>query len=313
FVVCIKIVSRESLLHMNRELMDISIIIINYMTYERTLGAIKSVVKHTEGLNYEIILVDNASQNQDACRLDEYLADGNYPVILIKNEKNVGFGRGNNMAVEKSSGKYLVFFNSDCELTENTFKKCFDFMEKDNSIGAIGPRLITPDGNLDSGCKRGFPTPSASFWYFIGMHRFSRNPRFDRYKLFHLDEFKMAEVDAISGAFLFTSRKIFDDAGGFDSQFFMYGEDLDLCRSIRLLGYRILYNPEMGNVVHYRGESGKHRKFKTVFNFYEAMILFYNKHYKRKGNILVTAAVYSAVGVMFIMKSLAGIFRIRKK
>ncbi|MCK5758887.1 MAG: glycosyltransferase family 2 protein [Clostridiales bacterium] len=293
--------------------MDLSIIIINYMTYSITINALESIFKNTKGIDYEVILLDNASENQDVSKFVDYLNKSNENVKLVKNAENSGFGKGNNIAVKQATGKYLVFFNSDCELTENTFKKCIDYMDGDNDIGVVGPRLMSPDGKLDNGCKRGFPTPKASFYYLIGMHKISKNPKFDRYKLFHLDEFKIAEVDAVSGAFLFTRKDIFEKVGGFDKNYFMYGEDLDFCHCVKEMGYKVIYNPDTGNVIHYRGESGKHRKFKTLYNFYEAMILFYNKYYKNKKNFLVTAAVYTAVGVMFLLKTIAGVFKKRDK
>lgn len=293
--------------------MDLSIIIINYKTIEITLSAIESINRYTKDIEYEIIVLDNASGEAESEKLSKKLEQLSKNIIFIKGYKNIGFGKGNNLAVSKSKGKYIVFFNSDCELTGNTFKESLEHMEANKSVGAVGPRLTTPDGKLDSGCRRGFPTPSASFYYLIGMHKISTNPKFDKYKLFHADEFEQAKVDAISGAFFFTSREIFEQAGKFDKNYFMYGEDLDLCHSIKKLGKTIIYNPHLGNVIHHRGESGKHRKIKTLYNFYEAMILFYNKHYRTKRNFIVTILVYIGVGFLFIIKSTASIFKKKEK
>lgn len=287
--------------------MDLSIIILNYMTSTITAKTIQSVLKFTENIDFEIILVDNASKCEDVKKLEEYIHD-KIGIMLIKNKKNVGFGSGNNIAYKYTSGKYILFINSDCELTDNTLYKAISFMNKHVDIAAVGTRVITPDGKLDNGCKRGFPSPRASLYYFLGLHKLSKNPKYDQYKLFHLDEYKVSDVDVISGAFILARKSVLDQVGVFDEDFFMYGEDIDLCYRIKQAGYRIVYNPELGNVIHYRGQSSKYRKFKTIYNFYEAMIIFYRKHYKKNSNILTTSFVYTAVILLCMVKMIKNIF-----
>lgn len=292
--------------------MDISIIIVNYMTYEKTVNTIESITRYTNGIKFEIILVDNGSKNDDAERLEKYTTNNNYKIKFIKNKENTGFSKGNNVAVKEAKGEYIIFLNSDTELTENSFYKAITYIRKNRDIGALGTRLVTPDGKLDHGCKRGFPTPSASLYYLLKMDKLFKNQRkYGAYKLSYLDEYEVNDVDAISGAFFLTSKKVLDKVGSFDNQFFMYGEDIDLCYRIKEAGYRIVYNPNIGTVIHYKGASGKKRRYKTIYHFYEAMIRFYNKHYRKKYNFLVTGTVYLAVGGLLIVKILSNILKFK--
>ncbi len=289
--------------------MELSIIIINYMTFEKTVHSIESILRYTEGLKYEIILVDNASLNNDAKKLDKYINNNNLDIKLIKNSENVGFSIGNNMGIKEANGDYIAFLNSDIELTENSLLKALSYIKGNSDVGAIGCRLITPDGKLDHGCKRGFPTLKASLHYFLKLDKVFNDIKYDNYKLSHLNEHEINTVDVISGAFFVTSKRVLDEVGVFDDRFFMYGEDIDLCYRIKEKGYRVVYNPEVGTVVHYKGSSGKKRKYKTLYHFYESMILFYNKHYRKKYNFLVTIMVYLAVCVLFIIKLVSNSFK----
>lgn len=280
------------------------------MTYEKTVNTINSVIKHTIGLDYEIILIDNGSGNADPDKLDRYIKENHLDIKYIRNKNNLGFSKGNNIGIKEAKGEYIAFMNSDTELTDNSYLKAVEYMNENEDIGAIGCRLITPDGKLDHGCKRGFPTPEASMYYFLKLDKlFNNNIKYGAYKLSYLDEYKVHDVDAISGAFFVSTRKVLNKVGVLDERFFMYGEDIDLCYRIKESDYRVVYNPDIGTVIHYKGSSGKKRKFKTIYHFYEAMILFYNKHYKKGYNLLTTISVYSAIGILFIIKVIKNLFQ----
>lgn len=290
--------------------MDLSIIVVNYMTYEKTVNTISSIFMYTRGVDYEVILVDNGSKNNDSLKLGKYIKDNNLKVKYIQNKENLGFSKGNNIGIKKSKGQYIALLNSDTELTENSFNKAVTYLKDNKNVGALGCRLITPDGKLDHGCKRGFPTPEASIYYILKLDKFFKNNiKYGAYRLSYLNEHEINDVDVISGAFFVTTRKVLDKVGLLDERFFMYGEDIDLCFRIKENGYRIVYNPTIGTVIHYKGSSGKKRRLKTIYNFYEAMILFYNKHYRKKYNPVVTIIVYLSVGVLFITKALKNIFK----
>lgn len=280
------------------------------MTYEKTVNTIESVLRYTNHIDYEIILLDNGSKNDDAEKLEKYAKKYPDKIYYIKNKENSGFSKGNNIAFEKAKGEYIIFLNSDTELTDNSLYKGLIYKKNNKKIGALGTRLVTPDGKLDHGCKRGFPTPSASLYYFLKLNKLFKNQsKHDTYKLSYLDEYKINDVDVISGAFFMSPKKVLNEVGVFDEQFFMYGEDIDLCYRIKEKGYKVVYNPEIGTVIHYKGASGKKRRFKTIYHFYHSMIIFYNKHYRKKYNVLVTGTIYLAVGALFLIKIINNILK----
>lgn len=279
---------------------NLNIIIINYRTLNLTISSIEHISVFERSFLDSVILVDNGSNNGDEEKLEAYSRELN--LTFIPNSTNLGFAKANNQAMKLASGDYIALLNSDTELTTDSFTKAMAYLEENPSVGAVGCRLITPDGKLDQGCKRGFPTPKASLFYFLKVHKWLKRPELDLYKLSHLDEHEIHEVDVISGAFMVLPRRVVEEVGMLDERFFMYGEDIDWCYRIREAGYKIVYNPKLGDVIHYKGASGKKRKFKTLYNFYEAMILFYNKHYLKKYNLLVTLLVYFGIILQFMLK-----------
>ncbi|MBN1575294.1 MAG: glycosyltransferase, partial [Chitinispirillaceae bacterium] len=154
----------------------------------------------------------------------------------------------------------------------------FSFMESHPEIGLMGPKILNPDGTLQASCKRGFPTPAAAFYHFSGLsHLFPKSKRFGRYNLTFMDVDRSAEVDAVSGSFMYMPRALFQQLGGFDERFFLYGEDLDLCYRIRESGKSIWYHPET-QIIHCKGKSSAKSLLRSRIAFYEAMILFSRKY-----------------------------------
>ena len=189
-----------------------------------------------------------------------------------------------------------MFLNSDTIAGEGAIDKSVSFLQSAENIGALGIRTYLRDGTFDAGCRRGFPTPAASLYYFLGFDK--RHPESCKYGAYHqtfLSENETAEVDCVSGAYLMMPRKVFEELGGFDEEFFMYGEDVDLCYRIKEKNYRVIYYAQ-ASILHLKGESGLKAKSKEiVYHFYHAMKLFYRKHYKKKYNVFVTALVYMGI------------------
>lgn len=287
---------------------DVSIIVVNYMTYDITLNTIQSIFDYVK-CSFKIILVDNASPNGEGNTLRMYYQN-DHRVTFVQSEINQGFGSGNNLGLGYVDTPYILYLNSDTELTNDCVSAAIDYLNDNESVGAVSAKLITSDGKLDGGCRRGFPTPLNSLYYFLRMDKiFRENKKYGGYKLSYLDENEEADVDAISGAFLFTRKSIIDRIGAFDESFFMYGEDLDLCFRLKEAGYRVVYKPDLGTIIHYKGASGKKRKWKTIYNFYDAMIIFYRKNYKERYPKWVYYIVCLGVYVMFTLKVVANLFK----
>ncbi len=256
-------------------MIDLSIIIVNYNVKEYLLNLLDSIKQASKNISTEIIVVDNNSDDGSIPAINE-----KYPhVHTIQNNINVGFGAANNQALEISSGKFILLLNPDTIVRENTFSEMINFLEQNPKVGIAGCKVLNPDGTLQLACRRSFPKPWVSFTKVTGLSKIFPNSKlFAKYNLTYLDENKSYEVDAISGSFMMMTREAYNKVGGFDTDFFMYGEDLDLCYRIQKAGLKVFYVHKT-EIIHYKGESTKRSKIDETKIFYNAMHLFVSKHF----------------------------------
>ncbi|MBI1931129.1 MAG: glycosyltransferase [Ignavibacteriales bacterium] len=256
-------------------MIDLSIIIVNYNVKEYLLNLLDSIKQASKNISTEIIVVDNNSDDGSIPAINE-----KYPEVrTIQNNVNVGFGAANNQALEISSGKFILLLNPDTIVRENTFSEMINFLEQNPKVGIAGCKVLNPDGTLQLACRRSFPKPWVSFTKVTGLSKIFPNSKlFAKYNLTYLDENKSYEVDAISGSFMMMTREAFNKVGGFDTDFFMYGEDLDLCYRIQKAGLKVFYVHKT-EIIHYKGESTKRSKIDETKIFYNAMHLFVSKHF----------------------------------
>ena len=295
--------------------MKLSIIIVNYNTYKLTKQTIESIIHKAIDFDFEIVLVDNASRDGSINKLKEdyreYIANQKLKVVI--NESNLGFSKANNIGIRLSVGQYILLLNSDTYVVEDCLNKSVTYIESCNQemkediareserlelgsqIGALGCKVVLPDGTLDHACKRGFPTPKASLYYLLKLHKI--NPlKYGQYDALHLGEDEVGEVDSLMGAFMLMPREVLDQVGLLDETFFMYGEDIDLCYRIKEAGHKVVYYPK-AQIIHYKGGSSKKRRTKVIYDFHKAMWIFYKKHYYDKYNMGITLMVW--VGIWF--------------
>ncbi|MBP1934778.1 GT2 family glycosyltransferase [Ammoniphilus resinae] len=275
-------------------MIDLSIILVNYNTKALTLQAIGSVFKSKTNYNIETIVVDNGSTEVGLFEETSSL----YPqVIYIQNEGNLGFSKANNIGIRRSKGRYILLLNSDTVVQENTFNIVIEYMDRNTSTGACGCKVVLQNGSLDKACKRGFPTPEASAYFMLGLHKlFPRVPKFNQYQLGHLKPDEEHEVDSLVGAFMVVRREAMEQVGLLDENFFMYGEDIDWCYRIKGAGWKIKYYPKT-SILHLKGASSKKKPIKIIYEFHRAMWLFYNKHYRNKYPLYVTGLVYIGISL----------------
>ncbi len=256
-------------------MVDLSIIIVNYNVKEFLLNLLDSIRKAINNISTEIIVVDNASEDGSVEVIKERFPE----VKLIVNKTNIGFGAANNLALKEAKGKYFLLINPDTILREDTLRVMIDFFESHPDCGIAGCKVLNPDGTLQLACRRAFPGPWTSFTKVMGLSKlFPKSPIFAKYNLTYLDENKTYEVDAVSGAFMMLRKEVYDKIGGFDSQFFMYGEDLDLCYRAQKANYKVYY-VHSTEIIHYKGESTKRSNIDETKLFYDAMHLFVKKHF----------------------------------
>lgn len=285
--------------------MDLSIVIVNYNTKDLLKQTIESVINNTKGIEYEIWVVDNSSKDGSVEMVQEEFKS----VKLIASKENLGFPKGNNVAIKKATGRYILLLNSDTKVIGDNLQHCVSYMDQHEEIGALGCKVELPDGTLDHACKRGFPTPEASLYYFLKLNKIMKNKRkYGAYTASYLGEDEIGEVDALMGAFMMIPRTVIDKVGMLDEEFFMYGEDIDWCYRIKEAGYKIMYYPKE-KIIHYKGSSSKKKKAKTTYEFHRAMILFYRKHYNDKYNIFIKILVYIGVALRMILSMIKNLFK----
>jgi GT2 family glycosyltransferase len=292
--------------------MDLSIIIVNYRTYDLTKQTIKSVLDKDHPFIYEIVLVDNASDDGSLEKLKKDFSHEEKDGLIrfIINTENKGFAHANNQALKETDSKYVLLLNSDTVIVDDCLERCMEYMEKDKKIGALGCKVLLPDGKLDKACRRSFPTVGVSFYRMTGLSKlFPKSERFGRYNLTYLDENKTYEVECIVGAFMMVRSNTIEEVGLLDETFFMYGEDIDWCYRIKAANWKVVYYSD-AQIIHYKGGSlNKKEKPKMIYEFYRAMYIFYNKHYRDSYSKPVTVITYLGIWGMYCLKRFINFFR----
>ena len=282
--------------------MDLSVVIVNYQTFELTRDTVNSILDYDYPFSLEIFVVDNASGDDSLARLKDYFKD---KVNFISSDENRGFASGNNLALRKAEGKYQLLLNSDTIVMEGTLQSVYDYMEKNEDVGACGCRVLLESGELDKACKRSFPNVKNSFFRLFHIPTKSKN---DNYNLTDLPDDEVYEIDCLTGAFMFIRKEALDEAGLLDETFFMYGEDIDLCYRIKNAGWKIVYYGK-SKIVHLKGASSKKQKSKLIYEFYRAMYVYYKKHHADESSFIINWAVYIGIALLCVLKLFLNLFK----
>ncbi len=240
---------------------------------------LRSVEAAILDINSEIIVIDNDSSD-NSCEMVKDLFPN---VKLIENKENSGFSKGNNIAVKEAKGEYLCILNPDTVVSEDTFKKLLDFSEEKENLGIVGCQLIDGRGKFLPESKRNIPYPKVAFKKMIG--------KSNDYYANHIQLDTSGKVEVLVGAFMFVKKAVYDAVGGFDEDYFMYGEDIDLSYKVLKAGYDNYYFGET-TIIHFKGESTL-KDANYAKRFYGAMQIFYEKHFKQNlvFNLLVSLAI----------------------
>lgn len=282
--------------------MDLSVVIVNYQTFELTRNTINSILEYSYPFSLEIIVVDNASGDDSLLRLKDSFKDN---VTFIASSENNGFAAGNNQALEIAKGKYVLLLNSDTIVWEDTLENVYGYMEGHADVGAAGCRVVLENGDLDKACKRTFPNVKNSFFRLFHIPTKSKD---DNYNLDDLPDDEVYEIDCLTGAFMFIRKEALDEVGFLDETFFMYGEDIDLCFRIKEAGWKIIYYGK-SKITHLKGASSKKQKSKLIYEFYRAMYVYYKKHHASEYSFVVNIIVYFGIFVLLVLKLFLNIFK----
>ena len=261
--------------------MKLSVIIVNYNVRPYLTACLDSVQRALEGIESEVFVVDNHSDDDSV----EVISRDYAWVHLINNKENLGYSKANHIAIRQAQGEYILLLNPDTVVAEETLKGVIDFMDQHPKAGGAGVRMHNADGTLAPESRRAIPTPFVAARKMLGFTK--------RYYMSYLSWDAPAQIEVVSGAFMLLRHKAIYEVGMLDEDFFMYGEDIDL--SYRLLqgGWQNWYLPY--DIVHYKGQSTSKSDFRYVHVFYQAMLIFFHKHYSHLSfffSLPVKVAIY---------------------
>lgn len=294
-------------------MIDVSIIIVSFGTAKHTVDAVASIEKsypqEVASGKYEILVSDNNSPDDTASMLRAYKKTSTIKLLMIlENKKNLGFAKGNNVAIKRAKGRYIIFLNPDTLMHPVTIPRLIAFMDEHKDAGAVTCRIDIPSGGIDEASHRGFPTPWNAFTHFSGLEKkFPKSRIFAGYTRGWENLTTIHTVPAIVGAFMMVRWEAGEQINWWDEDYFFYGEDLDFCYSLGEKGWKIYYVPDV-SILHFGGVASgikKHsqhittadieRKRFTQSHRFEAMRIFYKKHYIKKYPRLVTWAVMKGI------------------
>ena len=249
----------------------LSIVIVNYNVTQLLRNCLLSIQKYCEGIDYEVIVIDNKSTDSSWGDLIP-----EFPKVqFIASEKNEGFSKANNRAIETAAGEYLLILNPDTELEGFYLNEILNFADSKTNFGCLGVRMHDADGNFLPESKRSVPDMINSFEKLFTNFKKKKSKSYYRNDV---DEYGVAEVEVITGAFFLVKKEVYEKVGGLDERYFMYGEDIDLCYTLLNTGYKNYYYGK-ASILHHKGESTVKDEL-YLERFYGAMQIFIDKYYR---------------------------------
>ncbi len=278
----------------------VSIIIVSYNTKELLLNCLASI-KEYKDVSLEIIISDNGSTDGTLEVLRKYK---DLPITLIENQENLGFSKGNNVGRKYAKGEYVLFLNPDTLLQRHVLSETLSYMQNRPDVGALTCKVVLPDGSLDPDTRRSFPTPLVAITHFSGLDRlFPKSPIVGRYWYGYKDEDEISEIDCLQGAYFLTRKKVLNKVSWFDEDYFLDGEDIDLCWKIREQDLKIIYYPQIAITHIKKGSKKKNKSRRSVTGGVQAMEIFYRKRMWTKYPLLVNYMVIAGIKVLLLIRT----------
>lgn len=280
----------------------ISVILVTHNSVAVLPDCMRGLERSANASDLEVILVDNASGDGTSEWIERYAAQKEGPFFSLQVrllDENLGYAYANNRGLEMARGEVMLLLNPDTVVEPGAIAVCLGRLEQDADIGVVGCRLELPDGRIDRACRRSFPTLWNSFSRLSGLSLlFPRSRLFAGYNLTYLDERANGPVDAVSGAFLMLRREAYEQVGGLDEDYFLYGEDLDWCYRIKQSGFGVWYEGSV-TTLHVKGANGGKRSAVSLRHFYRTMWIYFEKHHAGKYPRFVSRLVSLAADGLF--------------
>ncbi len=277
--------------------MDVSIIVINWNGRELLARCLQCVQATVKRVDYEVIVVDNASTDGS-----QEMVKSNFPdTRLIENTQNVGFAKANNQGMGIAQGRYVLLLNSDAFVKDGTIDTMVAFMDSHPDAGMAACKLLYEDGTVQPSCSH-FPSLETEFYTAVGLEKLFPNSRvFGKYQMRYWDHNDVREVDVILGAFMMVRREVIAQIGVMDDSFFMYSEEVDWCYRCKKAGWKIYATPET-DAVHIWGGTSQQVRAEMIVQLYLSRVKFFRKHY---GNLSANL-LKLILGLNFVMRVIPG-------
>jgi N-acetylglucosaminyl-diphospho-decaprenol L-rhamnosyltransferase len=291
--------------------MSVDIIIVNWNSGNYLRKCLTSIFTD-ENIPFinKVIVIDNNSKDNSVENFIE-----SHKLILIKNDQNIGFSKACNQGFKICSAKYVLLFNPDAQLLENTLKECFLFMETRKDIDILGCQLLDDDGNVSISCAR-FPTPRAFFYKSLGLANIFPKIFTPPDLMFDMDHSESTYVDQVMGAFMFMRKEIFDTIGYFDERFFVYFEELDFSKRLAEAGGKTYFNAGI-KAIHSGHGTTKSVKAFRIFLFLKSRLLYAKKHFSKTAYVVVLLSTtliepFSRIFFFLFQAKLKEVFQVMK-
>jgi len=291
--------------------MDLSIIIVSWNVKELLSRLLDSIFQYTEGISYEIIVIDNDSRDGTIDFLKTQYREqiSSQQLKLIENKFNAGFAKANNQGLKIASGEFIAFMNPDMELLENSFEKTMLAIKQSPNVGVVTARLLYADKSLQPNLKS-FPTLASQILVLLKLHHFFFwLPVLRKYFLKNINYAEYNYVDQVMGAFIFTRKEIIEKIGGWDEDYWLWWEDVELCRRIKDLNYDILYIPTT-EIIHYEGKSFEQTSgLRKQLRFNRGLLTYFEKHHSKFSVIIL----HIFLPISLFLSILTKLFHIRPR
>ena len=288
--------------------MDVSVVIVSFNSRDDLRSCLRSILNHTQGVEYEVIVVDNASGDGSP-----EMVEAEFPqVTLLRRADNAGFATANNEGIRAARGEVILLLNPDAEFTGNVLPPMYHYLRANPTVGVLGPKLLDEDGSLQLSCRR-FPGLATALFnrYSLATRLFPRNPFSTRYLMTDFGHDRIAEVDWVSGACMMLPRQAFDLIGLLDEGYFVYIEDVDLCQRAHRAGHKVVYFPEVA-VLHRIARSSSTLPIRSIIERHRSMWHYYKKY--GGGNLLLDAATAAGIGLRCaLLLAISGVKRARAR
>ncbi len=268
--------TRKKIQKMSAKNIDISICIVTFRARDYLQACLNSIYETTQKAFFEIIVVDNASEDGSITMIRNEFPD----IQVIQNQSNEGFTRPTNQAMRVAQGRYILQLNPDTLIHPHALDLLIEFLDTHPEVGIAGPKVLNEDGTLQKPCRRSEARPWDVFTYFVGLaNRFPHNKRFSGYYMGYMDENKTHEVHGVAGSCMLIRSEVIQQIGYLDERYFAYQEDADYCLQARRAGWKVYYYPK-AQVTHFGGKGGSRiQPYRSIMAWHKSYYLYYRKNF----------------------------------